>query len=348
MKRLILIHILFLYFLNGKAQVGGNAVYKFVDLTNSARVASLGGNNISISDGDLNFVYHNPSLLDSTMDNQLILNYVLYFAGINYGFVGCARKIGKKGNIMAGIHYINYGKFTEADESGNILGEFRSSEYAFNLVYSRPIIDSAFSLGLNIKPVLSVLEKYTSFGILSDAGITYNKKSKNITIALVIKNLGTQIKPYFNGIYEPVPFDIQAGITKKAEHAPFRISLLLHHLYRWDLTYINNQNSSGSISLNEPKSKDRTMEFVDKSLRHVILGLEFLPVKSFYFNLGFNDQRRQEMKLETKSGFTGFSWGFGINASKYRISYGRSRFHMAGASNHFSLTLNLDKIYQTK
>ena len=37
----------------------------------------------------------------------------------------------------------------------------------------------------------------------------------------------------------------------------------------------------------------------------------------------------------------GFSWGFGIRISKFHLNYGRASYHLAGASNHFSITTDL-------
>ena len=67
-------------------QLGGNATYAFLNLTNSARVASLGGKVVSIWDDDLNLPFHNPSLLHEGMSNHLVVNYVNYFSDINYGY----------------------------------------------------------------------------------------------------------------------------------------------------------------------------------------------------------------------------------------------------------------------
>ena len=66
------------------AQLGGNATYAFLNLTNSARVASLGGKVVSIWDDDLNLSFHNPSNLHEGMSNHLVMNYVNYFSDINY------------------------------------------------------------------------------------------------------------------------------------------------------------------------------------------------------------------------------------------------------------------------
>ncbi|NJK85178.1 MAG: hypothetical protein HC906_03670 [Bacteroidales bacterium] len=56
-------------------QPGGKA-FQFLDETNSARIAALGGKAIAVYDNDLNMPYFNPSLLNSEMDKHLVLNYV--------------------------------------------------------------------------------------------------------------------------------------------------------------------------------------------------------------------------------------------------------------------------------
>ncbi len=65
--------------LSGYSQLGGSYTYAFLDLTNSARAASLGGKTNAIWDDDLNLPFHNPSLLHEGMSNHLVVNYVNYF-----------------------------------------------------------------------------------------------------------------------------------------------------------------------------------------------------------------------------------------------------------------------------
>jgi hypothetical protein len=98
------------------------------------------------------------------MDKNLSLSYVNYLAGINYGMALFSRSTVDKEILQAVLHISNYGAFTEADPSGNITGTFRASEYSFSLIYSFSI-DSSFSVGAALKPVLSHLERYTSFGL---------------------------------------------------------------------------------------------------------------------------------------------------------------------------------------
>lgn len=333
--------------LYAKCQVGGSATYTFLKLTNSARVAALGGENISVNDHDLNFVYHNPALLDSTMNNNMVLNYVDYFAGINYGYTAYAKSFDKIGTFAAGLHYINYGKFIQADETGKITGSFKAFELALNLFWSKPILDSLLTIGLNLKPVYSQLEIYKSFGLAFDLGTNYQSKDKLFSASLVFKNVGSQIKPYVNGNYEPLPFDIQLGFSQKLLHAPLRISATIHHLHKWDLTYDKNSNPSFTY-VDESQVAEDSYEFniIDNLFRHTIFSMEFIPSKNFIVMIAYNHQRRKEMMVETKPYLVGFSWGFYLKIYKFRISYGQAIYHLAGASSHFSINMNFGDFYK--
>jgi hypothetical protein len=329
---------------NLRAQKGGESTYSFLGLTNSARVAALGGETVSLQDGDINMVFHNPALLATEMHNHLSLNYVNYFAGVNYGYAsyGFARK--GIGNFAAGMHYINYGTFDGTDELGEFQGTFRASEYALNLVYSRSIIDTFLTAGINLKPIFSSFENYSSLGIALDAGIVYHHPVTHTSIALVARNLGTQITTY-TGTREKLPFEIQAGITQGLEHAPFRFSITYQHLERWNLTYRDPGNDQTG-AFNEEIRRSGFDIFGDRLMRHLVFGTELLLGENFHFDLGYNYKRRQEMKTVARPGMVGFSWGFGLRVSKFHIAFGRASYHLAGGTSHFSLTTNLSDFYR--
>ena len=342
-------NILLLLFIsiNSYSQIGGNSVYEFLNLSSSARAASLGGDVIAIKDNDLGLCSYNPSLLNKSMSNNLVLNYVNYFSDINYGYVAYAKNFDKTGNFAIGFQNINYGEFIEADETGLITGNFKSSEYALNLFYSRSL-DSLFYVGVNVKPVYSVFNIYKSYGVALDAGVTYNNEKKQFTAAFVLKNLGTQIKPYYEGNTEPLPFELEIGVSKKIAHAPFRLSFMAHNLETYDLTYTKTNNSEPTnVNVSNSTGSDN-FDFFDNLMRHTLFGIEFLPTKNFFVRLGYNYQRRKELQVVKATNFVGFSWGFGIKISKFQISYGSATYHLAGASNHFSISTNLSNFYKRK
>jgi len=329
------------------AQIGGRAIYEFLNLPNSGKVAALGGEVNALPDPDLNLVFHNPSLLSPEMSNALVMNYVNYFADINFGYISYARSFDSLGNFAAGLHYIHYGTFTAADETGQKTGEFNASEYAFNLFYSRAI-DSMFSVGINVKPIISNLEKYSSFGLAADLGITYHNSSRLFTAALVLKNMGVQITTYDGETREPLPFEIQLGLSQKLKYAPFRISLVAHNLQKYRLTYdkTDSQDQHNDPFTSDTDEQSKVGEFAENIMRHLILGLEFTPIQSFSLRVGYNYQRRKELQIPSKIAAVGFSWGFGLHIYKFQFSYGRATYHLAGASNHFSLSTNIGSFYR--
>jgi hypothetical protein len=338
-KKVLYIFIFTLIFSPSFSQTGGDNVYEFLNLTHSGLVSSLGGTNVSLPGNNLNLAYHNPALLNSTMNKSLAFNYVNYFAGINYGLAMYSRTYPKTGNFGIGLTYLNYGSFTAADASGTITGEFSASEYAFSLIYSREI-DSLFTIGINFKPILSHLESYTSIGFAFDIGASYHTPSNLFSAGVVIKNAGYQLTTYAGEPHENLPFEIQAGLSQRLAHAPLRFSLTLRHLEKFDLTHQYTEPSSTGTS------SAVSSDFSENLMRHIILGVEIIPHKNFYFCGGYNYQRRRELQVASKVSSVGLSWGFGINTSWLDIEFGRATYHLAGSSNHVSIILRPDLIYR--
>jgi hypothetical protein len=326
-------------------QASGDNIYDFLNLTNSARIAGLGGKQIAIFDDDLNLAYQNPSLLNGSMSNHLVLNYIPYIGDINFGYVSYARTYNKIGNLGAGIHYIDYGKFTGADEYGNLTGNFGAHEYSVNLYYAKPVFDSLLNVGATLKLIDSQLETYSSFGMGIDAGISYVNSNKLFCASFVMKNLGIQLSKYYEGAdREPQPFELQLGISQKLQHAPFRFAVTLQHLESPNLRYeTEKQKEDDNVNelTGEIQKEDKLANFTDNVMRHVIIGLEFIPSKHINVQFGYNYKRRQEMKIENAPGFVGFSWGFGLKLKNFTFNYSRARYHVAAVSNQLSLCVNL-------
>ena len=329
MRRFKIIIILLLSSRVITAQTGGDNTYEFLNLSHYAMVTALGGSNVSLWTTDHNMAYYNPALLNQSSLGQISLNYVNYYAGINYGSAAYTGSYRNYGNFLAGITYFNYGKFNRADPSGILSGSFRAAEYALNIIWSYRI-DTLFNIGLNFKPVISQLERYTSIGMAFDLGAAYHSMDGRVSAGLTLRNIGFQLTTY-TGTREKLPFEIIAGVSGKLEHAPFRFSLTVKHLEKYDMTYdyINGSSTDQSLS--------GFNEFAENIMRHLIVGTEFIPTKNFFLLAGFNYQRRKELLLESHSSSVGFSWGFGIKLTTFDLSFGRSRYHLAGSVNNFSL-----------
>jgi opacity protein-like surface antigen len=342
-KRPILFSVFyFLLVLTGFAQSGGNTTYPFLNLVTSARIAAMGGNSLAVYDHDLGLAAVNPSLLSPQMSNQLAMQFVDYYTDINYGSVYFSRTFKKAGSFSAGIHYIDYGKFDRTDVGGDIIGSFVASEYAMQIGWGRRL-DSNFSIGANIKPVVSYMDGDRSVGLGTDLAATYHNSKKDLAVSFLARNAGRQISREAPGEMESFPFTTEIAVTKRLKHLPFRYSITYHHLEKFDLTFSDPLVDDPSIDplTNQPIKEDKVGKFADKLARHFIIGGEFMPSKNFSVRLGYNYLRRKELGVDTRMSTVGISWGFGFRIKQFQFNYARSANHLAGSPNYISLIASL-------
>ncbi len=344
-KKLLLLSLICLLFVfhpvSNKAQTGGKSTFKFLSLPSSPRIVSMGGDFLAIKDADINLALSNPSLIVPELNNLLSLNFVDYFADINYGFVSYGRSFEKAGTFVGSVQYIDYGEFKYASETGETSGNFKAGETALIIGWGRQL-DSLFSIGANFKTVFSALESYNSFGLAVDVAGTYQNKH-GLVVSLLARNIGAQFITYDNESGESLPFDLQIGLSKKLQHMPFRYSILLTHLHKWDLTYDDPTKLKIDPFTGEKIKDDKFMDFIDKSMRHVVVGIEFIPTRNFSVRLGYDYRQRQELKVDSKVSTVGFSWGLGLRISKFQFNYARKAYHLAGSPNFISISTNLSE-----
>ncbi len=182
-----------------------------------------------------------------------------------------------------------------------------------------------------------------------DLSATYHNAKKQFTTALLVKNIGRQFSTYFEGREkEPLPFEVQLGISKKLAHTPIRFNVDLIHLNNWNLAY----NDSSSVTnrdntLDEEARKELNKTgMVSELFRHVVVGTEFVLSPNFMIRFGYNFQRRSELAFDNKGGLIGFSWGLGFRIKKIHVSYGGASYHLAGTSNHFTITTTISDYYK--
>jgi len=330
--------------LPGYSQIGGNGTYKFLGYTNSARIAGMGGNFLAINDNDISLTQANPSLINPLMNNHLALSYVNNPGGINYGFVAFAHNFSKVGCFVGSLQFMNFGKFTGADPAGNLTGDFYASEYALNIGWGRQLTP-LFSIGANGKLIYSQLETYRSFGIAVDVAGTYTSKDQSFTASLLGRNIGTQLVPYLPGKYEPLPFELQIGMSQKLKHIPLRFSELLTNLQKWDLTYFDPGDPANSTDpiTGQVKEKSGAGKIADGVMRHIVVGAELTIAKVLAIRVGYNYQRRQELKLSSKAGLTGFSLGAGLRVKMFSLAYTRASYTAGIPLNYITVGVNLQE-----
>lgn len=341
-KKLFINFVLSLFSCAAFSQAG-SSVYSFLDLPVSSRIAALGGSNISLRDNDLNFAFRNPAMLTSLTDNTIGLNMANYLADIRFGSAMYGKNFGKKNYFAIGVQYVDYGTFDGRDDLDVPTGYFTAKDMSMSIIYARPLTGK-ITVGGTFKPVSSVYEVYTSYGLAFDAGINYNDSASLFSAGLVIRNAGTQIKAYYKDEnsqhFESLPFDIELGMTKKLTHAPFRFSVTLHNLQHWNLDY-SSLNQPLSTTTGTSDSKDPGV--VDMAFRHAIFGVEFIPGKNFYIAASYNHRRHQELSMNGFKSMAGFSFGGGIKLYKFQVGFGMSQFQVGNYAYQFSISTSLNE-----
>ncbi|MBM3436478.1 MAG: type IX secretion system protein PorQ [Bacteroidetes bacterium] len=329
------------------AQTGGEGIVTFLKLPTSARVVALGGDFLAIDDNDITIVSANPSLITPAMNNRLGLEYVDFFTNGNFGVASYGRHFNKLGSFVGTLKYLNYGEFDGYTDQDAFTGKFNSSETALNLGWGRHL-DSMFSIGANLKLFYSSLETYKSYGLAVDVAGSYTSRDERFTASLIASNVGRQFEDYGTNNFEPLPFEIQVGLSQLLKHLPFRYSILYNNLEKWNLRYEDPDDRQTDPITGEIVEDRIVKEIADNFMRHIVVGGEVYIGKYISLRAGYNYKRRQEMKIASKASTIGFSWGIGLRVSRFHFAYSRSAWHLAGSPNYITLTTNLSDFYKKK
>ncbi len=332
--------IFFLFFTTlSFSQVGGEATYQFLNLVSSPRQAALGGKVITNIDYDVTQALYNPATINVEMDNQLALNYTSYLGDIGYGTAAYAYTWDRRTQTLhIGVTYINYGSFDGYDENGISTGTFTGNESALSVGYAKQIGYSDFYFGASLKLITSKLEQYSSLGVAADFGLIYVNEDLDFNAAIAVRNVGSQITTYA-GLNEPLPFEIDFGMSQTLEHIPLRWHITLENLQKWPLGRPNPARVISDLDGNQAQEK---VGFLNKTMRHLILGAELFPDRGFNIRLGYNFRRSEELRILEQRDFSGLSFGIGVKLKKMRFSYSHARYTSASNASFFGLQIDLN------
>ena len=245
--------------------IGGSSVFNFLKLPGTPQLTALGGVNVSVTSNDVGLAFNNPGLLKKEMHTQMNAVFNSFYAGINAYHLSVAYNHEKlKTNFAWGLTYFDYGKISETDASGNILGQITPNDWVMQLSASRSYLQK-WNYGASFKFISSNYGIYRSNGIAMDFGVLYTDTANLLSVSLVAKNMGYQLKKYAGTEAEELPFDLQAGITKKLKNAPLAFSFTAHHLHQFDIRY------NDTVFNNENTGVNKNSNFtLDKIFRHFV------------------------------------------------------------------------------
>ena len=328
------------------AQVGGIAAYEFLNLPNSATLAALGGHHIAVMDDDVTLATRNPALLNPQMDGALAVSHAFLPAGINNSYLTYARyRPELRTTFSAGLQYVGYGELTRRDPTGLAQGTFSASDYALSVGAARRIEDR-LTVGAHLKVIGSQLAGYGSLGLGIDAAVHYQDTSGRFNITLLARNFGRQLTHYADA-REPMPFELQVGISRELRYLPFRFSVTYRFLDRWNILY-DDPDAVDDFVLFDPDGtatagRGPGAVFFDNLARHFVLGGELLIGKrrNLRIRAGYNHGLRRELRLSEFRSGAGYSFGFAWYTRRFSVAYGRGTYHLGGGVNQLTIGTTL-------
>lgn len=325
------------------AQTGGYYSFPFIDLSYSARSTALTGDYISVKDGDITMGIMNPSLLNTDMTGKISLSQSLMTGGVNIGMTAYGFNVANLGTISTYIKYVNYGKFERTAVNGTNEGSFRPFEMVAGagLGYE---LNERLSVGGNLNLIFSQLETYTSFGASVDFAGTYYNEEKQFLVTAMAKHVGAQFNSYAgNGNRGSLPTEVQGAVSYKLAHAPFRLSLLAHHLNKWDLTYNDPTLKPTIDALTGDTIPVPRAGFGEKLARHFSYQIEAPVSEKLHLRIGFDYHRRRSLALEQRPGAAGFSFGTGLYLRRFSLDYAFLVYSSAGFNHQLTLSINTNE-----
>ena len=321
-----------LLFLPANAQIegAGSSVFHFMGLPASARLNALGGENVSIADGDVSMAYMNPALLTSETDKVLQLNFAYYLAGTMFGSAMYGHNWGDN-YFSASIHYLDYGKMDYTDEWGQITGgTFTAKDMCVHFTYARQL-GPMFRVGATVKPIFSVYEHYTSFALGADVGGHFQTRDSLFQMGLALRNIGWQLKGFYEEDWgqhtEMLPLNLELGMSLRLAHAPLRFSVTMHNLQRWNLA-----------------PWEEEVKWYDMLFRHTIWALDIVPKsEKFYLTVSYNHRRQAEMAIKEVSSMAGLGLGAGLKIKKFRLGLAYSQYSKSNFTLQASLSTDINQ-----
>ena len=315
----------------------GSTAYEFLNVSPSSRVYGLGGHNLTIIDGDINLVEQNPALLGPEFDRQLGVGYMRYLGNSNFMNAAFGNGINDRSAWAVRVQYFGYGKMTAAEPDGTITGTFSPSDVAVTGVYSHDI-NERWRGGIAVKFISSSYESYSAFAICSDLGVNYFDDESDLSLSLVLKNLGGQVKK-FNEKYDKLPWDVQLGFTKGLSDVPFRISITATNLTKWKLPYYKRLDDNSTTS--DLVKKD---SFGSNLFRHLTFAGEYAPNERMYIGLGYNYKTRTDMSTYARNFLSGFSLAAGMKVKGFGFGIALAQPHSGATTFMVNLTTSINEL----
>lgn len=205
----------------------------FLMIAPDSRAGGMGDAGVSTSP-DANSMHWNPSKMAfAENDLAVSISYIpwlrrLNINDMNLSYLSAYKKIDDQQAIGASLFYSSLGNITFTNDVGDVIGEYRPNEFAFNVAYARKLSDY-FSGGMGIryiysnltmgqvvdgsqtKPGQSVAADVSAY--YTNPDITIGKTDAEISAGVNISNIGAKMSYSNSSRKDFIPTNLRLGPT---------------------------------------------------------------------------------------------------------------------------------------
>ncbi|MCS6966855.1 MAG: PorV/PorQ family protein [Candidatus Kapabacteria bacterium] len=220
------------------AQAGAAAV-PFLLISPDARASGMGEAGVAIAD-NVNAIFWNPGGLGFLTNRQIALSFSRWLPQFNadlfYSYVTAGQYLPQvDGTVAVNFILMNLGEFVRTDNLGNVLGTFRSNEFALGVSYGTLVADDIGAgvqlrfIRSNLAPAAageSVAGVGTSGGF--DLGLLWRPSrleiagfdlGRRLSLGLNLQNIGPKMT--YRNEADPLPTNLRLGMGIQAVRDEF-------------------------------------------------------------------------------------------------------------------------------
>jgi hypothetical protein len=335
--------LLFGFVFSAQAQYSwGTHAFTYLNQLHNAKNAGVGGRLYALNDKEVGSSLDQPALLDASLTNQYHTSVGILPSGVHYGSLVSAVKT-KWGVFAPYLRYMNYGSFNQTNTEGQVTGTFNALDYNIGTSYAYTP-NPYFRIGAQLNLLGSHLERFSAFGFSTHFSALLVHPNQQFVAALGVRNAGFIFKDYTPQANSMLPLDVYAAVSYRLAHAPFRFHLVGHSLNRSQNIWLD----PNAIATLDPLTGDTipvyTPNLGEKIANHLHFQLELIPKGAIQIRMGFDYNRRQQLKLNDFPGLAGFSFGTRLHVKRFDLDYAVQFYSKAGSIQTIGLSTDLARL----
>lgn len=310
----------------------------FLRLSPGALSLAQGGLVVASDRSDQSVAFQNPALLESVAQPRVHASFLILPGGSKgYFLSGVTSRPASPVVTAVGLQYIDHGATPLSDAGGNVLGDFRSREWALQVSASVPY-QVRWRGGVSVQLAHSALGSYRATASMMNVGLRYRDTAAGWELGGVLRHLGFFFRRYEGGAQSSLPVELAFGAWRKWKGSPFSLGVVLQRMQRWTL----DEEGLFEPALSPLGVDNRRSTFVGQFFNHLILATRIDLHPRWQLLGGYNFLRRRELSWAGgANGLTGFSVGFRGQFDRFDLSFGRAYYQAGQALNQLSLELSL-------